>query len=58
MGIEALYCKPNTRKKQPGHEIYPYLLRGMAVHCTNQVWALDTAFIRLAKSLGPPQIRF
>jgi len=49
MGIEALYCKPNTSKKQPGHEIYPYLLRGMEIHRANQVWALDTTYIRLAK---------
>jgi len=31
MGIEALYCKPNTSKKTPGHEIHPYLLRGMTI---------------------------
>ncbi|BBL56414.1 IS3 family transposase [Methylomonas koyamae] len=23
MGIEAVYCKPNTSKKTPRHEIYP-----------------------------------
>jgi len=27
MGIEALYRKPNTRRRHPGHKIYPYLLR-------------------------------
>jgi putative transposase len=42
MDIEALYCKPNTSKQQPGHKIYPYLLRGMWVDRANQVWALDT----------------
>jgi len=52
MGIGALYCKPNTSKKQPGHEIYPYLLRGMAIHRANQVWALDTTYIRLAKGFA------
>jgi putative transposase len=31
MGIEALYCKPNTSKKLLGHKIYPYLLRGMTI---------------------------
>jgi putative transposase len=31
MGIEAIYRKPNTSKPAPGHKIYPYLLRGMAV---------------------------
>ena len=42
MGIEALYKKPGTSKKHPGHEVYPYLLRGLAIHRANQVWALDT----------------
>ena len=31
IGIEALYRKPNTSKKHPGHKIYPYLLRGMTI---------------------------
>ena len=31
MGIEALYRKPNTSKPAPGHKIYPYLLRGLAI---------------------------
>lgn len=26
ISIKALYCKPGTSKKHPGHEIYPYLL--------------------------------
>jgi putative transposase len=49
MGMAALYCKPNTSKQQPGHKIYPYLLRGMAIHRSNQVRALDTTYIRPAK---------
>jgi len=36
MGIEALYCKPNTSKRHPGHKIYPYLLRGLAITRPNQ----------------------
>ena len=49
MGIEALYRKPNTSKKHPGHKIYPYLLRGMSINRANQVWALDTTYIPMAK---------
>src|SRR5476651_2813878 len=41
MGIEALYRKPNTSKPAPGHKIYPYLLRGLAVTRPNQVWAMS-----------------
>ena len=43
MRIEAIYRRPNTSKPGPGHKIYPYLLRGVAVERANQVWA------RLAK---------
>ena len=34
MGIEALYRRPRTTKPEPGHKIYPYLLRGMRDHAT------------------------
>ncbi len=40
MGIEALYRRPNTSKPAPGHKIYPYLLRKLAVTRPNQVWAI------------------
>ena len=49
MGIEALYRKPGTSKKHPGHEIHPYLLRGLNINRANQVWALDTTYIPMAK---------
>ena len=39
MGIEAIYRKPNTSKPAPGHKIYPYLLRRLAVTRPNQVSA-------------------
>ena len=48
MGMEALYLKPGTSKKHPGHEIYPYLLRGLTINRANQVWALDTTYIPMA----------
>ena len=31
MGIEALYRRPRTTKPEPGHKIYPYLLRGVEI---------------------------
>jgi transposase InsO family protein len=43
MGIEALYRRPRTTKPEPGHKIYPYLLRGMAITRPNQVWAMSTS---------------
>lgn len=49
MGIEALYRKPGTSKKHPGHEIHPYRLRGLNINRANQVWALDTTYIPMTK---------
>jgi len=49
MGVEALYRRPGTSKRHPGHKIYPYLLRGLTINRANQVWALDTTYIRMAK---------
>ena len=46
--IEALYRKPNTSKPAPGHKIYPYLLRGLAITRPNQVWAMDISYIPMA----------
>ena len=48
MGIEALYRKPNTSQKHPGHKVYPYLLRGMPIERANQVWATDITYIPMA----------
>lgn len=44
MSIEALYRKPNTSKRHPGHKIYPYLLRHLEVNRPNQVWAMDITY--------------
>ena len=49
MGIAAIYRRPNTSKPAPGHEIYPYLLRSMAVERPNQVWAMDITYIPMAR---------
>lgn len=49
MGVEALYKKPRTSEKHPGHKIYPYLLRDIPITEANQVWALDTTYIPMAK---------
>jgi putative transposase len=49
MGIEALAPQPGTSKAAPGHKVYPYLLRTLAINCANQVWALDTTYIPMAR---------
>ena len=49
MGIEALAPQPGTSKAAPGHKIYPYLLRNLPITRSNQVWALDTTYIQMAR---------
>lgn len=49
MGIEALYCKPNTSRRNAQHKIWPYLRRGMKIDRANQVFALDTTYIPMAR---------
>ena len=49
MGITALAPQPGNSKRAPGHKIYPYLLRKVAVTRANQVWALDTTYIPMAR---------
>ncbi|WP_186210226.1 IS3 family transposase [Burkholderia gladioli] len=41
MGVEALYCKPNTSRSNAQHKSWPYLLRGMKIARANQVFALN-----------------
>src|ERR1700694_4666101 len=49
MGIEALVPRPGTSKAAPGHKIYPYLLRGVAITEPNHVWAVDITYIPMAR---------
>jgi putative transposase len=49
MGIEAIYRRPNTSKPAPGHKIYPYLLRNVAVTRANQVWATDISYVPMKR---------
>ena len=48
MGIEALYRKPNTSRRQAAHPVYPYLLRNLKIDQPNQVWATDITSSRCA----------
>ena len=49
MGIAAIYRRPNTSKPEPGHKIFPYLLRKLPVTRSNQVWAMDITYIPMAQ---------
>ena len=49
MGIKAIYRRPRTSTPAPGHKIYPYLLGGMEITRSNQVWAADITYIPMAR---------
>jgi putative transposase len=49
MGIETLYCKPNTSKPCKWHERFPYLLRGLEISRSNQVWSMDITYIPMRR---------
>lgn len=47
LGLEAIYPKPDLSKAGKEHLRFPYLLRGIEINCSNQVWATDITYIRL-----------
>jgi putative transposase len=48
MGLEAIYPKKNLSIPTPGAQIYPYLLKNLAIIRPNHVWGTDITYIRLA----------
>jgi putative transposase len=49
MGLQAITPGPHTSRPQPGHVIYPYLLRGVAITGANHVWSSDITYIPLKR---------
>jgi putative transposase len=49
MGLEAVYAKPRLSQAQPGHKVYPYLLRGVAASRPNHVWSTDITYVRMQR---------
>ncbi len=45
LGLAAIYRKPRTTVPNPDHRVYPYLLRGLTVTRSNQVWCADITYI-------------
>lgn len=49
MGIEALYRKQRTSRRNPEHPIFPYLLRNLLVVRPNHVWCADITYIPMRR---------
>jgi putative transposase len=49
MGWQTLYRKPNTSKPGKRRLIYPYLLKGLKIDHSNQVWAVDITYVPMRK---------
>ena len=49
MGLEALYRKPSLSRRHPIHQVYPYLLRALAISRPNHVWAADITYIPMRR---------
>ena len=47
MGIGGIAPGPHTSTPQPGHTIYPYLLKGVTPAYPNHVWGIDITYLRL-----------
>ncbi|MBI5222343.1 MAG: IS3 family transposase [Candidatus Magasanikbacteria bacterium] len=47
LGIQAIYPRQQTSIPTPGHRIYPYLLKNLAIIRPNQVWSTDITYIPL-----------
>ena len=49
MGLRSLAPRPNTSRRAPGHRVYPYLLRDLAVGRPNQAWCADLTYLPMAR---------
>ena len=52
MGLEAIYQKPRTSlagPDDPDRKVYPYLLKGLSIDWSDQVWASDITYIPMAR---------
>jgi putative transposase len=49
LGIEAIYPKPRLSQAVREHQVYPYLLRNLAITQANQVWCTDITYLPVLK---------
>jgi putative transposase len=49
LGLEAMYPKLRLTQPHPEHQVYPYLLRNLAVTHANHVWCTDITYLPVLK---------
>lgn len=49
MGIEALYRKRVTSRRNAEHPVFPYLLRHLVIEQPNHVWATDITYLPMRR---------
>ena len=49
LGLHAVFQRPRMSQSHPGHRIYPYLLRDVAITRPNHVWCTDVTYIPLQR---------
>lgn len=49
MGMEAIYPRPKTSRRDPDAHIYPYLLGNIKIEHPNQVWCTDITYVPMER---------
>jgi putative transposase len=47
MGIAGISPGPTLNRRDPEHQVYPYLLRGVTAAHPNHLWSIDITYVRL-----------
>lgn len=49
MGLEAIYPRPRTTRRDANHRIFPYLLRDVEIVRRDQVWSSDITYVPMPR---------